>query len=169
MSHAASSHAKTVEGIARVVHIEGDFAWLEPEQTASCGSCAGAAACGTANQEPGIGTVTSRIQARRFKLDNPSGPFHLGIGDRVVIGVSSRALIKASLVAFAVPMLFAIVGGSLGQSLYNDDAATMLCMVLGLVVGLLAARLGALHLSARGDLTPRLIRRAQPGETCTTA
>lgn len=166
MSQDHHSQSNTVEGIARVVRLDGEMVWLEPEQTASCGSCAGAAACGTAGQEPGIGTVTNRIQARRFTLDNPHGPMELSVGDRVIIAVSSRSLIKASLVAFAVPMFFAIVGGSVGQDLFADDATTMVCMVAGLAIGLLAARFGANYLSSRGDLTPQLIRRARPGETC---
>ena len=69
-----SSHT-TVEGIARVIRLDDGSAWLEPEQTSSCGSCAGAAACGASGPgEPGIGTVASRIEARRFRLDNPAGP-----------------------------------------------------------------------------------------------
>lgn len=163
----ASRRRGTVEGIARVVRLDGEMAWLEPEQTASCGSCAGAASCGTQGA-PGIGTVASRIEARRFRLANPGGALALSVGDRVVIGVSSRALIKAALVAFALPMLCTIVAGCVANELYDSDVVTMLWMVFGLGTGLLSARIAAYYLQQRGDLTPHLIRRARPGETCNT-
>jgi sigma-E factor negative regulatory protein RseC len=164
MTHAittATDH--TVEGIARVVAIDGDRAWLEPEQTSSCGSCASAAHCGSS--APGIGTVASRIQARRFPLDN--GP-RLHVGERVVIGVEDRVLIRASLVAYALPLVFALTAGCLAQSAWASDAMTMASMAAGLGFGLAAARLGARWLSARGDLAPRFLRRAAPQETCNT-
>lgn len=158
---AALSH--TVEGIARVVAIDGERAWLEPEQTSSCGSCASAAHC--SSSAPGIGTVASRIQARRFPLDNNA---RLRVGDRVVIGVEDRALIRASLVAYALPLVFALLAGCLAQSAWASDAMTLASMATGLGFGLVAARLGALWLNARGDLAPRFLRHAGPNETCNT-
>ena len=65
-------------------------------------------------------------------------------------------------------MIFAIAFGGVAQGLYGSDAGTMLWMAIGLGTGLLIARIAAHYLSARGDLTPRFIRRARPGETCNT-
>jgi sigma-E factor negative regulatory protein RseC len=163
----ATTTDHTVEGIARVVAIDGGRAWLEPEQTSSCGSCASAAHCGSSGNSsaPGLGTVASRIQARRFPLDNSP---RLHIGERVVIGVGDRALLRASLVAYALPLLFSLTAGCLAQSAWASDAMTMASMAAGLGFGLAAARLGALWLGARGDLAPRFLRRAGPHETCNT-
>ena len=44
----------------------------------------------------------------------------------------------------------------------------MLGMAGGLAAGLLAARLRAGRLAARGELSPRVLRRARPDETCAT-
>lgn len=159
----ATTTDHTVEGIVRVVAIDGGRAWLEPEQTSSCGSCASAAHC--SSSAPGIGTVASRIQARRFPLDNDA---QLHVGERVVIGVEDRALLRASLVAYALPLLFALAAGCLAQSAWASDAMTMASMAAGLGFGLAAARLGARWLHARGDLAPRFLRRAGPHETCNT-
>jgi len=160
---------RSVEGIARVVRVEGDQAWLEPEQTTSCGHCASSASCGvSAREEGGIGTVTSRLQARRFYLDNPSGIAALHEGERVVVGVSERALLSAALTAYGLPLLFALVAGGMTQAAYGEDLTTMLGMAGGLALGLLAARLNARRLAARGDLAPRFLRRARPDETCGT-
>ena len=156
----------SVEGIARVVRISGDQVWLEPEQTTSCGHCASSASCGSAAREAaGIGTVTSRLQARRFMLDNPGGT-GFSEGERLVVGVSERALLNAALTAYGLPLVFALVAGSVAQAAYGQDATTMAGMLAGLATGLLAARLNARRLAARGELAPRFLRRARPDETC---
>lgn len=158
IASAPGSH--TIEGIARVVRIEGVVAWLEPEQTTSCGSCASAAACGAG--ATGLGTVASRIAARRFPLDNPG----LTVGERIVVGVDDRALIKAALTAYALPLFIALTAGALTQGAYGSDPLTLAAMLGGLGSGLLAARAGARRLDRRGDLAPRFLRRARPDETC---
>jgi len=163
------AQAHSVEGIARVVRITGDEVWLEPEQTTSCGHCASSASCGVSSREAaGIGTVTSRLQARRFVLDNAGGASGFREGERLVVGVSEGALLKASLTAYGLPLIFALTVASIVQAMYGDDLKTMLGMAGGLALGLLVARLGALRLAARGDLAPRFLRRARPDETCGT-
>jgi sigma-E factor negative regulatory protein RseC len=165
----STASSSTVESIARVVRVDGAFAWLEPEQTTSCGNCASSAACGAIDHGPtGIGTVARRIEARRFKLDNPSGASRLQEGERIVVGVDNRALIKASLVAYALPLMMALGGGGIAQDIYGSDPVTMLGTAIGMLSGLLAARFAARHLSRRGDLAPHFLRRARPDETCGT-
>jgi sigma-E factor negative regulatory protein RseC len=160
---------RSVEGIARVVRIEGDKAWLEPEQTTSCGHCASSPSCGVSSrEEAGIGTVTSRLQARRFFLDNPQGLAGFREGERLVVGVSERALLMAALTAYGLPLFFALTAGSIAQAAYGDDLASMLGMAGGLAVGLLVARVKARCLAAKGDLAPHFLRRARPDETCGT-
>lgn len=160
----------TVEGIARVVRIDGGTAWFEPEQTTSCGHCASSAACGAGSSATGsgsgIGSIARRIEFRRFPLDNASG---LHVGDRVVVGVDDRSLIKASLTAYAIPLVTALSAGGFAQGAYGDDLLTMAAMVTGLLGGLLIARIVARTLTRRGELSPRFLRRAAPGETCHTS
>ena len=157
----------SVEGIARVVRVTDDQIWLEPEQTTSCGHCASSASCGVdTRQAEGIGTVTSRLQERRFVLDNPGGASGYREGDRLVVGVSEGALLHASLTAYGLPLISALTAGSIVQGMYGDDLASMLGMAGGLLLGLLAARFNARRLAARGQLAPRILRRARPDETC---
>ena len=156
----------SVEGIARVVRVTDDQLWLEPEQTTSCGHCASSSSCGVeAREAAGMGTVTSRLQARRFVVDNPGG---FGEGDRLVVGVSEGSLLKASLTAYGLPLLFALTAGSMTQAMVGEDLTTMFGMAGGLLLGLLAARFNARRLAARGDLAPHILRRARPDETCGT-
>ncbi|HEX6735841.1 MAG TPA: SoxR reducing system RseC family protein [Azonexus sp.] len=155
----------TVEGIARVVAVADGTVWLEPEQTTSCGCCAAAGNCGS-SREGGIGTVASRLEARRFRLGAVAAGFALQPGDRVVIGVGQRSLIKAALLAYGLPLVVALLTGSAVQGLYGNDLSTLLGMSAGLALGLVVARLGARLLARRGELQPQLLRLARPGETC---
>ena len=98
-------------------------------------------------------------------MDNGAG---LGVGERVVVGVDDRALIKASLTAYALPLVAAFTAAGLAESAWGNDLATLAAMAAGLGAGLLAAHVGARRLSARGELAPRFLRRARPGETCGT-
>ncbi len=157
----ATGQATLVEGTARVVAIEDDVPWLEPEQTTSCGGCAASGLCGA----KGIGTVASQLARRRFPL--PDAP-RLVVGDRVVVGVSERALLKASGITYALPLVFMFGAGGVAQWLADSDGITMVSMVAALGVGLIAVRLGGQALSAHGQLAPRFLRRAGSDETCQT-
>ena len=148
-----------VEGIAQVVKIEGKTAWLVPEQGSSCGSCASATACGS----KGIGTTASRLDNRRFRIDNEA---NLAIGERVVFGIRDNVLLKASITAYAIPLATLVLAGSLAQWMFGSDTITMAAMVAGLVIGLGISRMEAGRLQTRGDLAPLFLRRARPGETC---
>lgn len=147
------------EGIAQVVAVEGNLAWLIPESGSSCGGCSSAAACGS----KGIGTIASRLEARRFQLVNDAG---LRVGERVVVGISENAVLRASVTAYVIPLATLLGAGALAQSVAGSDAITMAAMLAGLVLGLWLARVRAGRLLARGDLAPRFLRRASMGETC---
>lgn len=150
-----------VEGIAQVVKIEGKTAWLVPEQGSSCGSCASASACGS----KGVGTTASRLENRRFRINNDA---NLAVGERVVFGIRDNVLLKASIAAYAIPLASLLLAGSLAQWKFGSDLITMGAMIAGLVIGLGVSRLEARRLYTRGDLAPLFLRRARPGETCSS-
>ena len=150
-----------VEGIARVVKIEGKTAWLVPEQGSSCGSCASATACGSR----GIGTTASRLDDRRFRMDNDA---NLAVGERVVFGIRDNVLLKASITAYVIPLATLLLAASLAQWQFGSDLITVAATVVGLVIGLGISRVAAGRLYTRGDLAPLFLRRARPGETCSS-
>ena len=147
------------EGIAQVVAVEGNMAWLIPESGSSCGGCSSAAACGS----KGIGTISSRLEARRFQLVNDAG---LRVGERVVVGINENAVLRASVTAYVIPLATLLGAGMLAQSVAGSDMVTMAAMLAGLVLGLWLARVRAGRLMAKGELAPRFLRRASMGETC---
>jgi sigma-E factor negative regulatory protein RseC len=141
----------TVEGIALVVAADRSVAWLEPEQTTSCGACHSVSVCG-------VKSGHSRLVARRFKIANDHD---LKVGDRVVVGVSDNVLLKGSLAAYAMPLVTLVAGGLYGQSVFGGDGGAAIGALTGLALGLVAARFYAVRLSGRGDLAPRFIRHAE--------
>ncbi len=155
----AAEASHLVEGIARVVEVDGTLAWLVPEQTGGCGSCASSGACGA----KGIGTIESRLEMRRFSMINRSG---MVVGERVVVGIAQNALVKASLTVYVLPLAIAFAAGLSAQALYGSDFVTMISMAAGLVLGFVGTWLGSRHISARGAMTPVFVRRAGPAETC---
>jgi sigma-E factor negative regulatory protein RseC len=159
ISRNASDMPALIEGTARVVAIREGTAWLEPEQGGSCGGCASAATCGS----KGIGTLASRLEARRFPLANASG---LAVGDRVVVGVREDALVKASLTAYAIPLVTMFAFGALAQAMTGRDAVTVVASLAGLALGLGLSRVFARLLAARGEVTPQLVRRVADTLDC---
>lgn len=148
-----------IESTARVVATEGSSVWLEPEQGGSCGSCASSSACGT----KGIGTAASKLEQRRFLISNED---KLEVGERVVVGIRENMLLKAAVTAYALPLAVMLLAGALAQWRIGDDIASLVAMIAGLAIGLGISRAVARRLQARGDLAPRYLRRARPGETC---
>lgn len=110
-----------------------------------------------------MGTIGRRLELRRFALDNP---YALRVGDRVVIGIASRALIEAALIAYGLPLVVALVAGLLAERLLRQDSATLAAMLAGLLVGLVLAHVIASRFAERGVLAPRFLRRAAPFESC---
>lgn len=152
------SGATLVEGIARVVVVDGAVAWLEPEQSPSCAGCA-SLGCGA----KGLGTLASRLAARRFPL---AGHPDLRVGERVVVGVRGDALLKAALTAYVLPLVAMLGVAVLAQSLAGHDGITLAASVVGLLLGLGIARRWASRLAARGVIAPRFLRRAGLDQSC---
>ncbi len=150
-----------VEGVARVVATDGDTVWLEPEQGEACEGCLSASSCGVKS-----GGSSRRLMARRFSMVNS---FQGQVGDRVVFGISERSLLRASALAYALPLLLMVGGAMAGQLLTGSDADAAIASVLGLVGGLLIARFRAGHLDAKGELSPHFLRYAYgpgPSDHC---
>lgn len=151
-----STQPDLIEGLAKVVKVLGPTAWLEPEQTASCGSCSASSACGA----KGMGTLASRIESRAFTLDNEVG---LLVGERVVVGVREGSLVKGALIAYGLPLTTMWIVAATVQALYDHDGITMVAMFASLAIGLGFARLMAARLFAQGRTRLHFLRRVSVG------
>lgn len=138
--------------LARVVAVDADKVWLEPIQTGSCGGCASAAMCGS----KGIGTLANRLEARRFPV---SGRFGLRVGEQVEVVFGEKNLVKAAAIAYAIPLLFALLTAAIVQAQLGRDGATMLGAIFGLATGFAVMKAISARLEARGTLQARIVRR----------
>lgn len=141
---------RMVEGIARVVAIDGGRVWLEAETTGACASCSAKAGCAS-------GDKSSRRVPRRFAMNND---FDGRIGDRIVVGIPEGALLRASATAYLLPLLAMLAAAVMAEHLGGGDAVAALAAVAGLVGGLVLARARAVRLVAGGRLNPISIRPA---------
>lgn len=137
--------------LAQVVSLEVDRAWLEPMQTGSCGSCASAALCGS----KGIGSLSSRLEARRFAVAKIAD---LRVGDTVEVAFGGRNLVRAAAIAYVVPLLSALAVASLVQARLGSDGWTMLGALGGMAGGFALMKLLAGRLEGRGALNARIVR-----------
>lgn len=143
--------------VARVVAVEGGTAWLEPEPTASCGGCLSLSACGAK------GDTGARMVARRFPMPNQYG---LRPGERVMVGLPGRTVLRASATAYALPLAGMLAGGLLAQALGAGDGLGAVLLLGGLASGLGLTRIVAGRLDADGGLAPRFLHRVAGSGAC---
>ncbi len=86
-----------------VAAVQGGEAVLVGQRASACGGCAGKAACGT------LGSWTARDITLR-------APDRLGVrpGDRVVVEVEDRAVLRISALLYGAPVLAFLAGGAAG-------------------------------------------------------
>jgi sigma-E factor negative regulatory protein RseC len=148
---------KLVEGVARVVAIENGFARFEPEQHGGCSACASTALC----NDKGIGTLASRLEARRFELPDAHS---LKVGDRVVLGVEAQSLLAASAVAYLIPLMSSLLVAALAEWRFSRDGATALAALAGLALGFLIVKWVIATGAQSGPGGCHIVRRAEPIE-----
>lgn len=119
-----------IEETAQVVAAEGEFAWVETQRQSTCGGCAARQACGTAVLAKLLGQRRTRLRAL-----NRQGA---RVGDRVVIGIQGQALLRGSLLLYAVPLLGLLLGALVGELM----SQRLIVTGEGLTIGLGLAGLG---------------------------
>jgi sigma-E factor negative regulatory protein RseC len=118
-----------IEEDARVLSIETGFAWVETTRRSSCSSCSASSGCGTSVVSKLFGERTNRLRV----VDD------IGVraGDRVVIGISSSAVTRASLLAYLLPLAALMLGAYAAQVAGAGDEIVALIGIVGLSLGLL--------------------------------
>jgi sigma-E factor negative regulatory protein RseC len=117
-----------VEETATVVRVEQGAAWVSITTRSACGHCGSSGDCGTAMVSQLFGEKENEL-----RLENT---LDAAVGDQVVIGVSNTMLLKASMLAYILPLLALILVVGLGRSIgLGDEMSTALGFV-GLGLGL---------------------------------
>jgi len=114
-----------------VVAVEDDGLWVETLKLSACGKCQARHGCGQkllANYNPEMSYIKALYPEcgadKRWVL-----------GAQVVIGVDEHALVRATLLAYLVPLLTLIAGLFLGHLAFEHEVSAALGALLGLIAG----------------------------------
>jgi sigma-E factor negative regulatory protein RseC len=145
-----------IETPATVVDVKPGVAWVETVRQSACGHCESAGSCGTSVLAKLFGAPRSRL-----RIDDAQG---LRLGEQVVIGIPDGTLVRASFVAYLIPLLVLIAAAGLATRLGAGEGAVALTGLAGLGIGLwLSGRLTG-GPSARARYRPVLVRRGATTE-----
>ena len=90
-----------LEEQATVVAIENSSVWVEVQRKSVCGQCAANKGCGT--------VVLQKVVGNKRNIFRVIGELPVAVGDSVIIGVNENAVVKGSLIIYAIPIIFMII------------------------------------------------------------
>lgn len=134
-----------IEETAKIVELEGEFAWVETQRESACGACAVNKGCGTATIAKVLGKKRTRVRA--------INRLNAKLGDEVVIGIQEQALVRGSIAVYAVPLVFLLLGGMLGEWLGQGSDSEWRAILFGLL-GLGAGFLWLVRFSRKVRTSP---------------
>lgn len=140
-----------LETPAIVLKTEAQAALVEADFGGGCGSgmCA-KGGCGTAI----LAQMFSQQPRSPLRVANP---IQAGIGERVIVGVEEGSLLRATLLAYLLPLVLFVAGAIAAGRFLGGDAASALGGLAGLSLGWIGARI--LSRRPRGA-QPVILRRA---------
>ena len=138
-----------LEEIGTVVASQAGAILVVTQSRSACSHCS-SSGCGTSVVSKLFG-----VKSNRLLLDN-----RLGVqpGDRVVVGIPDDLLVRASLWAYLLPLIFMFVGPVLGGALGAGEAVQSLLALLGLAVGFTFVHWTTRSLSSQRRFKPQLLR-----------
>lgn len=116
----------------QVVAEAGDRVWVMTIRQDACASCSARHGCG----QKALAAV-SNGRANQVLVDNVLGA---RVGDEVLLAIEESALLGASVLVYAVPLMFMVVGTLLGTGLGASDSAAMVGAFGGLAAGFAVAK-----------------------------
>lgn len=143
--------SEMIEETATVVRVEDGAAWVATKSRSACGHCGASGDCGTA--------MVAKLFGERENLLRLDNSLDAEVGERVVIGVSNNLLLKASALAYLLPLLFLIALVALGQMLGMGEGASTLLGFVGLGIGLWAVNHVTGGTRGHKDYCPLMLRR----------
>ena len=144
-----------LEEQATVVSVEAGAVWVEADRRKGCERCEAGQGCGGGV----LGKLIVRRSSRVRALNQLPG---LVPGDEVVLGLDEGLLVRGSLMAYLMPLLCMLAAAFFAEFvLQSVDLAVAAFGLFGLGTGLLLLRAYSYRLAQRGEMQPRVLRRAQ--------
>jgi len=122
-----------LEQTAEVIKTAADGIWVQAVEPSGCGTCGGQG-CSTRR----IAELFQR-KPRHFLVDCD---LSLAPGDRVVVGIARGSVLNSALRVYGLPLALMLAGALLSQAVQPGDSSALVGLLLGGVVGWLAARGG---------------------------
>lgn len=133
---------------ARVVAVERGGAWLEASSAQGCANCRDGKGCGVS-----VFQRLFRLPRHRVYLPTDES---LAVGDHVIVAMSQRALLIASVWLYLVPLAGLLGGAIILDALFSHEALTALGALGGLVAALWIARAQQHRQARSGGFSPVL-------------
>ena len=144
---------------ALIVDIKDDVAWVETQRKNSCSACSAQKGCGTSVLQKVLGNKRNIL-----RVNNPGG---YSKGDQVMLGLQEHALVKGSLLLYALPLfsmfIFAFIGYLLFE-LYDanySEAYSILFSFIGLITGFWYVALSSKKMSENSDFQARILEKIE--------
>lgn len=122
-----------LEQTAEVIKTAADGIWVQAVEPSGCGTCGGQ---GCSSRR--IAELFQR-KPRLFVVDCD---LSLAPGDRVVVGIARGSVLKSAWRVYGLPLILMLAGALLAQAVQPGDGAALVGLLIGGVVGWLAARGG---------------------------
>ena len=133
----------------RVVAVSGNTVWVQTIRQSACQSCSARSGCGQRVLAAASGGRANQVQVLNT--------LHASVGDEVTLGIAEQALLQASLLVYALPLLLMVAASMAANQLVpGSDGAAIVAAGLGLGAGFVVARLWQRRMP--GDYQPHLIK-----------
>lgn len=123
-----------IEETGEVVAVSEEGVLVQTVRQSACSSCSAAKGCGQK-------LLASVGQGQRFEVlaENPL-KLTLQTGDQVVLGLAETALVKASMLAYLLPLVLLAVFAGVAEWLGAAESMVILFALVGLAAGLLGMK-----------------------------
>lgn len=133
----------------KVIAEKGDSVWVRTIRASACQSCAARSGCGQRVLASATGGRANQILV--------ANTVNARVGDEVTIGIDERALLGASLLVYALPLVLMVIASVLGHRLSGgEDGVAIVAAVAGLASGFWLGRW--LQRGVGANYEPRLVR-----------
>jgi len=132
----------------------GTRAIVEVESAVVCARCESGKGCGAGllGRKPGEKRVEA-VVAENLDLEN---------GDLVSIVLAPRNVLRAAVIVYGYPLTGAVLAAILAYGLGAGDASGAIAALVGLVSGILAAKIRLRSNQCLRDFTPMIVKRLSP-------
>lgn len=145
-----------IEEQARVCGLGRGFVWVQTRSRSTCSHCAGLSSCGAAVVGRWLGRRNVRLRAlTRLSLE---------VGDDVVVGIDEHTLLQGALAVYVVP-LAGLLAGAIAGAVLGGEAASIGGGLLGLLAGLVWARVFTDRVHNEARWQPVVLHRLAPAVT----